>query len=347
MLKLILRWQELKKPSSNLLPSVGLLHLSSSRLEQSSVVERQQENAAASSSKSEIELKLANLKVHYTHTHKISKSAFLTLIKLIESSKQCDPRTALFLLRSCGMHLIDLAPHKRQLYLDYMFGELFRSPHRAPVRFTLEHYDAYMSTTLVNEGSFCPFEMTRLMRVDENVQAQQQQQQQHHATTSAFVSVDTSLVKRLCQLDEIDVALARVGDVFRGGGGGANNHTSLPDLEKYKSRRRPIEFDRFVDDVLSSSTSSHSVAVDLINPLILFYLTNNEPHKAIKLFQLLVEKKLEPDSSTYVSLISGYVRMGKLDEARQLFDKSYSNFKLIDCFSLQLELLKGGFSLSF
>lgn len=288
-----------------------------------------------SSHKSEIDLKLANLKYHLTFTQKVSKNAFLTLIKLIENEKECDSRVAFTMFRLCGMQLIDIAPHKRQHHLDYLFNTLFPSRilinRSMPTSYTLDHYEAYMTSSLINEGQFCPFELSRRITMSRNKQLPR-------------LSLDACLIRRLCQLDEINVVLARLVDVVLEG------PTRRVDFEYYKSVKQ-LDFDVFMKDVFVKSNSSGSeettaagggaTLVDLVNPLIFSYLSRDETHKAISLFQGLLDRQLEPTSTTYASLISGYVRARKLDDARKLFDKSYDKLKLIDCFDVQLELLKG------
>ena len=264
---------------------------------------------------------MPNKKGHYRGYKKISRSALLSLIKSVEKSNYCDSKTALHLLKSCGLYLIDLAPHKRQRQLDYLFTTLLRRP-QIKLAYQVDHYETYTSNSFINDyeaAQFCPFELSRRMRVD-NVRPNS--------------SVNSSLVERLCASNEtIDVALGYVAGLIR--------DESIEDLNLDRFRS-VYPFEDFLRNLLDKSSDvKDPINVNLINPIISFYLRANEASKAIRLVQLLDEINLPANNVTYTNLISGYMYLTKLDEAKTLLEKTLKSLSLNNVFDLQFNVIKG------
>lgn len=268
-----------------------------------------------------IDTKLANLKSHLSATSTISKNLFLTIIKLVETSNTCTSKTALSLLKYCSIHLVDIVPDKRQKWLDYLFATLLQTKMaKASLEYKVEHYDVYMKNTLANEGSFCPFEISRQMNKNQ---------------VCANSSVNLSFVRQLCQIDEIATALVHVNNVLK-----MKKASTLFDLNTYT---KVLDFEKFMNEMPNSFMGNEEESTNLINPIIGFYASKNERdgENAIRLFRYLYEMDLKPNNCTYVNLIGGYFQMRRFEDAKKLLEKTLDNLKLPDVFDLYLALSKG------
>lgn len=148
-------------------------------------------------------------------------------------------------------------------------------------------------------------------------------------------SVNSSLVERLCASNEtIDVALGYVvATLIR------DESIEDLDLDRFRS---VYPFEDFLRNLLDKSSDvKDPIDVNLINPIISFYLRANETSKAIRLVQLLDEINLPANNVTYTNLISGYMYLTKLDEAKTLLEKTLKSLSLNNVFDLQFNVVKG------
>lgn len=231
-----------------------------------------------------------------TKNGKISRSKFSALVKRIENGhKICDAHTALELIKSCGLHFIDLSPCNRQERLNHIFEYLI--PEQVKLKYEQAHYEHYMSNTILNEHSFDAVQMIRLMSRDQ---------------ISLNQSISQSLTSQLCRSNQVQVAVSFL------------NHTisdqSRLDLKFLESG---LTFEQFLQSFLTKMPKTDPIIVgDLLAPLMGRYLINGDESKALKLFETLKR----PTNLVHLSLVDGYLRTRKFNNARKILDEQIDKF---------------------
>jgi hypothetical protein len=263
----------------------------------------------------EIKSKIKSLNVHRKISGTISKNIYLNLINKIENTKECDSETALVLIKSCDMRLIELLPKERQLLLDNLFENLLP---KLNVTYDQLHYDGYIESTLSNRYSFDPFKISRVM-----------------FTKNILTTLNTNayFMKMLCESGEINIALLHLKNLLE------SKNIDLCDLNKYKNQTcNSQELYKSILHLLNSTSIINDVNgyfnVNLINPFLSYYFSTRNTEKAIQIFKQLPIVNLTPNNFTYFNLVKGYSGLHMFDEASKLYEKVESNLFLADKLSL-------------
>ena len=233
----------------------------------------------------------------------INQKILSELIKETENEQFCDSKSGLILLKSCGLNNIDLFPSRRQLLNDYLFNNLFKK-----IKFEYQncHYETYMNTTISNQSSFDPYKIANSLAENQ---------------LSFNNGICLSLITQLCDQNETKVAFLYLKQIIESG----NLHFDSDKLDRYL--KQPNH-----NTILAINLKSEHV--ELISPLIYYFLKNNDMIKSKELIELLEEKFYQLNRSISKSILKGNLIRAEYDKALVILKQQHDLFTSQDLLDL-------------
>lgn len=264
---------------------------------------------------SRLDRTLYNFKSHVMSSGHVSHSLFTQLLRLVEKTPpalRSNTELAKHLLGACSRRYVDLTPRQRQACLNYLFNEILDPKNN---KLDSIHYDSYMTSTLENRARFDPFLLSELMRRD---------------GVGHQTSINKAILEQLCNQCDIKVALNYLNKIM----------TEKNEQIRLSTADGPCIELNDLDKMVNRVRLRNEISVGMLNPFLSYYLNERgDLDKAFQVLGWLDRLDLQPNSSTYSTLIAGFfTKIDRMDESLKLYTKVSDVIEFSDLMDIYAKL---------